>query len=280
VAAQRRPEDHPVGQPLDRRAVVGQRPRRGRRRLEVLPHQPEELRRRQVERHVRLPVGVDDDQVVAPVGPLEERPAVGRDRAQPRVVAEPEVAAAGLSHGRVDLDARMEAAVCARDRAARVADHQHRARLAAKQRGDDVEEIPVAAGQHRVGPPDRVDGHALVQLEHAGSVRTAQHLHELVPRLVLVQEPGLRLDRAGRQREQRDERERDDEPASWQQRRRRQREQGRRADEGALRARERDRDERREERPRDRAGRRERVQPPGDRAGARDVDDGEPDGER
>ena len=100
-------------------------------RPEVFLHGREELPGRQVEGDVGLVVGVDDDDVVRLVGQLEERPPVVGDDVQPRVVVQAEVPARGIAHLRVDLDAvdldvRIQLAVCARHRPARVPDDEHR----------------------------------------------------------------------------------------------------------------------------------------------------------
>ena len=66
--------------PSSRLVVAGHRrdvEREDPARLEPLARELEELPRREVEGHVRLVVGVDDDQVVALVRAPEERPRVG-----------------------------------------------------------------------------------------------------------------------------------------------------------------------------------------------------------
>ena len=65
----------------------------------------EELLGREIERNVRLAVGVHDDDVVALVRELEKRTPVVRDYVEVRVVAEPEKPTAGLGDLGVDLDA-------------------------------------------------------------------------------------------------------------------------------------------------------------------------------
>jgi hypothetical protein len=93
----------------------------------------EELARCQVERHIRLPVRIDDNQVVSLTCSLEERPPVGRVDMEARVVVKAEETPACLGHRRVELDAvdrhaRIEQSVDARDRAAGISDHEHVAR--------------------------------------------------------------------------------------------------------------------------------------------------------
>ena len=94
-------------------------------RLEPLAREPEELPRREVERHVRLVVGIDDDQVVALVRASKERPRVGVVHRQARIVLHAEPAPPDATDGRVELDPvhaglGIELPECARDRAARV----------------------------------------------------------------------------------------------------------------------------------------------------------------
>ena len=48
------------------------------------------------------------------------------------------------------------------------------------------------------GAPERVDGHALIQLQHARPVIALDHLHVLITGLGLVEQPRGRLDRADR----------------------------------------------------------------------------------
>ena len=74
-------------------------------RAQPLADELEELPRREVERHVRLVVRVDDDQVVALVGRAQERPRVRVVDRQPRVVLQPEVAAADAADRGIELDA-------------------------------------------------------------------------------------------------------------------------------------------------------------------------------
>ena len=70
------------------------------------------------------------------------------------------------------------------------------------------EAVPVAAGQHRAGPPQRVDRLALVELEPARAVGLLDHPRVLVGRLGLVEHaPAVgRLGRPGRERERGDQR--------------------------------------------------------------------------
>ena len=69
-----------AGDPVEQALVVGHRrdvEREDPARREPLAREPEELARREIEGHVGLVVGVDDDQVVALVGAAQERPRVG-----------------------------------------------------------------------------------------------------------------------------------------------------------------------------------------------------------
>ena len=109
------PHEPPVAG--DGRDVQSDDPARGK----VLAHEPEELARREVERHVRLVVGVDDDQVVALVRRAEERTRIGVVDDESRVVAHPEVASTDPAYCGVELDAihagqRVEDAERARSR--------------------------------------------------------------------------------------------------------------------------------------------------------------------
>ncbi len=67
--------------------------------------QLEELLRREVEGHVRRPIGVGEDEVEARLGAPEERPRVGGDHVEARVVVEAEEAAADRTDLSVELDA-------------------------------------------------------------------------------------------------------------------------------------------------------------------------------
>ena len=99
VEAQRRPDARPWSNSWRQRARRSRRAGCRRRApiatlsarippgVEPLAREPEELARREVEGHVRLVVGVDDDQVVALVRPAQERPRVGVVHRQARVVA-------------------------------------------------------------------------------------------------------------------------------------------------------------------------------------------------
>ena len=154
----------------------------------------------------------------------------------------------------------------------------------AEQRRRGEEHVPLAAGEHRVGAPDGVDGVALVQVEAAALAAVLHHLDELVARLLLVEQPRLRLDHGRRQRQQGGEDGGDDEPGG----------EPRRPSSGtaaramisaapmqrALRADERDGDERRHEGADEAAGRGEREDPPGYAAGVLDAGRRQPDGER
>src|SRR5207247_6415163 len=87
---------------------------------QVFACEREELLRRELEGHVRLPVRVDDDQVVALVAAREERPAVCRDQPETTVLPRTEEAARHVVQLSVDLDAvdvnpGVEAAVRTRD---------------------------------------------------------------------------------------------------------------------------------------------------------------------
>ena len=178
----------------------------------------------------------------------QERPRVRRDHVQPRVVVQAEVAAADRGHGRVELDAvdprlRVEDAERASRRAARVAEDRDPPQRPAEQRRDREEHVPLAAGQHRVRPPDRVHGEALVQVQPPHAVQLGD-LDELVARLVLVDQARLRAHRAGRDREQRADARRDEEPAPAEQRRAGESDEQRRREQRPLRADRRDQDER------------------------------------
>ena len=253
-------------------------------RAQALADEAEELARGQVEGHVGLVVRVDVDEVEALVRAAQERARVGVGGLEPRVVAHAEVAVAGVRHRGVDLDAldadaRVEDAEGACHGAACVAEHGEALRRVLEQRGHGEERVPHAAGQHRVRPPERVHGDALVQV-HAPRAVDLPYLDELVRRLVLVDHALGRLDRAGRDREQRRRRDQGDEPAPAEERHGARREHGGREQHRALRADQRDEDERRQERPQQAAGRGERVQAPGDRARLADVDEGESHRER
>ena len=94
--------------------VLGEGVVRGRRRdverddavgREVATRELEELARREVEGHVGLPVGVDEDGVVAGAARGEERARVGGVHDEVRVVAEAEVASGDRGDLGIDLDA-------------------------------------------------------------------------------------------------------------------------------------------------------------------------------
>ncbi len=139
--------------------------------------------------------------------------------------------------------------------------------------------VPDAAGQHRVAPPDRVDGDPLVQVEAAHSVELGD-VDELVAGLLLVDEPRLGANLARRNGDQGPQRRCDDEPATAEQHCSRERNGDRRDQQRAPSPDRRDQHERGEERPEQAAHRRERVEPPGDGAGVPDVLDTEPHRER
>ena len=215
----------------------------------------------------------------------EERSPVRRDHAQARIVAQPEVAPPRLGHGPVDLDAvdpraRVEVTVRTRDCPAGVADHEHPIGRLPEERRQQQEEVPVAAGEDGVAPPDRVDGDALVQLQDPRAVVLPEHAHVLVRRLGLVEEATRALHRAGRDEQERADGDRDGEPPPAQQEHCGEREERSRPDHRAARAHERDEDERREERPEDAPDRRERVEASRDAARLGHVPECEPDRER
>ena len=278
-----------AGDPVEQAVVArhgGDVEREDPARAQALARELEELARREVEGHVGLVVGVGDDQVVALVGAAQERPRVGVVHGQARVVLHAEVAPADAAHGRIELDAvdpraRVVDAERPRDRPAGVAedgDALRAAGRAAAARARNASQTPPVSTV--VLAPDRVHGDALVQAEQPAAVVALDDLDELVERLLLVQQPVLRLDRARRDRDERRERRRDHERLAAEQQRRREREHDGRAEQRALRADERDQDERRQERAEQRAGRRERVEAAGDGARGRDVVDREPDRER
>ena len=192
-----------------------------------LADEPEELAGREVERHVRLVVGVDDDEVVPVVGAPEEGPGVRIVHGQARVVLEPEVAATDATDGRVELDAvDLRIGVIDAERPRRrpggVAEDRDPLEWASEQRRQREERVPHASGQHVLaGLPDRVHGHALVQMQHSTSVGALDDLDVLVVRGLLVEEPLLGLDRAGRKEDERCEQSRDDEVANPEQETRR-----------------------------------------------------------
>ena len=76
--------------------------------------------------------------------------------------------------------------------------------------------VPFASREHRVAPPDRVHGDALVQVEAPHAVHLGD-VDELVAGFLLVDEPRLGANLAGRDGEQRAERGGDDEPAAAEQ---------------------------------------------------------------
>ena len=131
----------------------------------------EELARRQVERDVRLAVGVDEDRVVALLGPPQERACVlGEDPQARRPHVEPP--AADVGHLAVDLDAVDErvgpvVADGPRHGPAGVAEDRDRARRRAPAGGGGQHDhvVPVAAGEVGAGADERVDRLALVELE-------------------------------------------------------------------------------------------------------------------
>ena len=167
--------------------------------------------------------------------------------------SEPEEAAAGCRHGRVELDPvdaglRVEDAERPRGRPACVAEDRNPAERPAEQGRNGEVRVPLAAGQHRVAAPDRMHGEPFVQVQAAHAVLLGD-VDELVAGLVLVDEARLGSDGAGRNGEQRRDRGGDDEPAAPEQRARPEAPRPRRREQGALRADRGNRDERREERP-------------------------------
>ena len=246
----------------------------------------EELLRREVERDVRLAVGIDEDRVVALLRAAQERPRVGGERAQPRAahveVAPPDVGQLTVDLDRVDRRLREEVPVGARDGAGGVAEDRHaRGRAVAHRERQHERLVPVVVGQVGIAPPQRVHRLALVELERARAVEVLHDAGVLVLGVGLVDDAraglGLALDRADRQDEQ------DREHGRGEQRRAARQPPGgdddeRQAeeDERASRADERDEQQRARERAQQRADGGDRVQAPGDRAGLRDVADGEP----
>ncbi len=96
----------------------------------MVTDEPEELARSEVEGYVRLPVCIDDDEVVALVRRPEERPRVDVVHGQTRVLAHPEVPTADAAHGGVELDAvdgrvGVVDAECARRRPRGVPEDRH-----------------------------------------------------------------------------------------------------------------------------------------------------------
>ncbi len=257
---------------------------------EAAAAQGEELPCREVEGDVGLAVGVDHDQVVAAPRGLQEGTGVGCVHTQARVVAEAEVAPGHRRHLRVELDpvvgdAGVEDAEGARRGARGVAQHHGARRSATQQGGQGQEHVPFAAGEHGAGPPHRVHGVALVQVQVAHQVAMRgrallDHLDELVARLALVDDAGLRLDEARRQRQQQRQRDRRGEPAPAQQHGAGDGDHGGRAEQGALGAHERDRDEGRHEGAEQAAGGREREDAAGGGAGRVHPGHRQPDGER
>ena len=161
--------------------------------VEPLAREPEELPRREVERHVRLMVGIDDDQVVALVRAAKERPGIGVVHGQAGVVPEPEEAAADAADGRIELDPvdaglGVEDAERPRGRAGGVAEDRHGAKRPAEERRHRQERVPHPAREHRVRAPDRMDGDTLVQPQQALAVGPLDDLDELVERVLLVQQ--------------------------------------------------------------------------------------------
>ena len=214
-----------------RRDVEGDERRRARG---AARHEAEELARRQVEGHVRLAVGVDEDQVVALAAAAQEGPRVGGDDGEARVVAEAEVAAAdgadapGRSRRR-RCAPRVVDAEGARRRAAGVAEDRRRGARGRPRSGGAVRNMshspPVSTVSAR-----QTEWMARPSLRYSRrSAAELHHLDELVPRLLLVDEPGLRLDDAGRDGEQRRAAATPaSDPAAAQQRRGGQRQHGRR----------------------------------------------------
>ena len=215
----------------------------------------------------------------------EERPGVGGVDRQVRVVAEPEPAPADPRHRRVELDAvdvrgRVVDAECAGGRPGRVAEDRHPPERAGEQRRHREEHVPLAPGQDGVRPPDRMDRHAFVQMQHPLPARLPDHLDVLVARRLLVEQAGRRLHGARRHEHEDAQRHRHDQrPPAEQQRARRGQDRG--GDEqGPLRADQRDQDQRGDKRADERARGGERVEAPRGPARLADVVEREPDRER
>ncbi len=139
--------------------------------------------------------------------------------------------------------------------------------------------VPDAARQHRVLPPDRVNGNPFVQIEAAHAVDLGD-VDELVAGLLLVDEPGLGPHGSGRNREQGRKDGGDEEPAAAEHGGACKRNDRGRDQQRPLGADNRNQDERGEERPEQAADRRERVEPAGDLARVPHVVDREPHRER
>ena len=236
-------------------------------RRQPVARQLEELLRGEVERDVGLAVGVEEDEVVALVRLAQERARVVGVEPQLRTRLQPEVPLPDVEQLAVDLDGVDDRVgevlrVRARHGAAGHAEHRHlaRRRVAERERERQVP-VPVVAGQHGVAAPDRVDRLALVELELAAAVRVLDHPRVLVRRLRLVDHASLlrRLDHADREQQQRGDGERRQHPAPAEAERGHEREQDRVDEERALRADERDQQQRGAERPDQRADRRDRV---------------------
>ncbi len=111
-------------------------------------------------------------------------------------------------------------------------------------------------------------------------VAALDHLDVLVERLVLVQEPRVRLDGSGRHGEQRCDSHGDEQPAPAEEEAAGQRDDRSADEERALGADQRDQDERREKGAQQAPDRRQGVETPRDGAGVGDVRDRQPDRER
>ena len=210
-------------------------------------------------------------------------PRVRRDHVQPGIVVQPEVAATDRGHVRVELDSvdpglRVEDAHRPGRRAARIAEDRDPPQRTAEQRRNSEVGVPLPAGEDRVRPPERVHGEALVQVQPPDSVQLGD-VDELVARLVLVDQARLRAHRAGRDRDQRPDARRDEEPAPAEQRRAGQSDEQRGREQRPPGSDRRDEHERGEEGAQEAARRGERVQAPGDRARVAHVLDREPHGE-
>ncbi len=124
--------------------------------------------------------------------------------------------------------------------------------------------VPVVAGQVTARPVERVDRLALVQLQHPRAVVAFDHPRVLVRRLRLVQHPaGVgSLDRPHRCEDSQSQRRRQRGKAPAEARRGNQGERAGKDEKGALRPQQRDQQQGRDHRPEERAGGRDRVEPP------------------
>ena len=222
--------------------------------------QLEEVGRGQVERHVRLAVGVDEDEVVLLLGRLQKRAGVGADHTKTDVIGLAEVLLCDGVHSGIDLhpvdsDIGIVDAERAGGRPPRVAQDGDALDRTVHERGHREEHVPFAAGENRARAPDGVHRKALVEVEQSGIVLALYHLDELVTRLLLVDKAGGGLDGAGRDGHEPAEHHRHHQPAPAQKQAGRGRDDGRRPDERPLRPDEGNGHKRREERAHQAAGR-------------------------